>query len=315
MKVSEAIREAATRLAAASDTARLDAEVLMAHALGVSRSELLLRHMTDPAPEVFAALIERRLEQEPVAYIVGTQEFYGLSFEVTPDVLIPRSDSEVLIDTARALFANRPPSRILDLGTGSGALLLTALTIWPEAEGEGVDRDLNALMVAMRNADRVGVNGAPTDAELAETREMLDKAGIDIPIANIGWTGRARFLAVDWRKRGWRNHLGRFDLILANPPYVEDDAELAPSVRNHEPAGALFAGPEGLDDYRVLVPQLSGLLAPGGVALVEIGHRQAEAVSAIAAERGLAVVLHRDLGGRPRVLELKNSLGKNRASD
>ena len=105
----------------------------------------------------------------------------------------------------------------------------------------------------------------------------------------------------DWTQAGW-SQMGRFDLILANPPYVEADADIAPSVRAHEPSGALFAGADGLDDYRVLVPQLAGRLAPGGVALVEIGHAQAEAVTSIAAAAGLAAVLHRDLGGRARVL-------------
>ena len=115
----------------------------------------------------------------------------------------------------------------------------------------------------------------------------------------------------DWHCAGWADGLaGPFDLVLANPPYVEADADLAPSVRAHEPAGALFAGADGLDDYRVLIPQLPGLLAPGGAALVEIGYTQAEAVTAIAAQAGLTAGLHHDLGGRPRVLEFKIPLGK-----
>jgi release factor glutamine methyltransferase len=121
-------------------------------------------------------------------------------------------------------------------------------------------------------------------------------------------------IEADWHQPRWADELGQFDLILANPPYVEDDAELDPEVRDHEPASALFAGPDGLDDYRVLVPQLSALLAPGGVALVEIGHTQAEAVSDIAEQAGLTVRLHRDLAERPRVLEMvaepNISLGK-----
>ena len=118
----------------------------------------------------------------------------------------------------------------------------------------------------------------------------------------------------DWHRSGWSEGLGRFDLILANPPYVEAAAELAPSVREHEPAGALFAGADGLDDYRVLVPQLPGLLAESGVALVEIGATQGPAVTALAEAAGLSARLHHDLAGRPRVLEFKIPLGKPFAS-
>jgi len=276
MTVGQAIRAAAERLAAGSDTARLDAELLMAHRLGVSRSDLLLRHMRDPVPAGFDALVARRLEHEPVAYITGIQEFFGLPFVVSPAVLIPRGDSEVLVEAA---LAARPDARrVLDCGTGSGALLLAVLAGLPQAHGLGIDRSGEALAVAMANAEALG---------------LADRS--DLRLA-------------DWEAPGWA--AGPFDLILANPPYVEEAAELAPSVRAHEPAGALFAGPDGLDAYRVLVPQLPDLLAPGGVALVEIGHRQAEAVAAIALDTGLESRLHRDLGDRPRVLEMKIPLGK-----
>ena len=276
--MAEALREASAQLTATSDTARLDAEVLMAHALGVTRSDLLLRRMGDPAPAQFAALIARRLTHEPVAYITGECEFFGRPFLVSPAVLIPRGDSEVLVEAA--LNAVSQPGRVLDCGTGSGALLLSVLAERPGAEGIGTDRSLDALQVAAANAARLG---------LAQ---------------------RARLLRADWGEPGWANSLGQFDLILANPPYVEDLAELAPSVRAHEPAGALFAGPEGLDAYRVLIPQLPALLAPNGIALVEIGATQAAAVTAIAAAAGLSALLHRDLGGRPRVLQLQIPLGK-----
>lgn len=280
--IAAALRAAADRLATGSDTARLDAEVLMAHALGVSRSDVLLRHMRDPVPAGFAALVERRASHEPVAYITGHQEFFGLPFAVSPAVLIPRSDSEVLVETA---LAARPDARrVLDCGTGSGALLLAALAQLPAATGVGIDRSDAALAVARRNA------------------------------AALGLADRAELRVADWTQSHWADDLGQFDLILANPPYVEDAADLAAAVRDHEPAGALFAGPDGLDDYRVLVPQLPALLAPGGTACVEIGHRQAETVGAIAAAAGLAATLHRDLGGRPRVLELKIPLGKGASS-
>lgn len=272
MTVGEAIRAAAEALAASSDTARLDAEVLMAHALGVARSDLLLRHMRDAAPDGFAALVERRQRHEPVAYIVGAQEFFGLPFRVTADVLIPRGDSEVLVETA--LAAMPQARRVLDCGTGSGALLLAVLDGLPQAEGIGIDCSPAALTVAQGNAEALGLGT------------------------------RARMVAADWRQPDWAAEFGQFDLILANPPYVEDAAELDRSVREHEPAVALFSGPEGLDDYRVLVPQLPGLLAPRGQAFVEIGAAQTEAVSAIAEAAGLATTLHRDLAGRPRVLQM-----------
>ena len=278
MTVAAAIRAAAERLLATSDTARLDAELLAAHLLGVSRSDLLLHRMADPAPPGLEALVERRLAHEPVAYITGRQDFFGLTFAVSPAVLIPRGDSEVLVEAA---LAARPAARrVLDCGTGSGALLLAVLALLPEAQGVGIDRSEAALAVAEDNARALGL--AP----------------------------RATLALADWHASGWREGLGRFDLVLANPPYVEDDADLAPSVRGHEPASALFAGPEGLDDYRALIPQLPALLAPGGAALVEIGASQAQAVASIAEQAGFAWLLHHDLGGRARVLELKIPLGK-----
>lgn len=270
--VAEALRDAAEQLSHTSDTARLDAELLMAHALGVSRSELLLRHMRDPEPARFAALVERRAAHEPVAYIVGEQEFYGRPFRVTPDVLIPRGDSEATLAAALECAGER--GRVLDCGVGSGALLLSFLAEKPGWRGVGIDRSADALAVAGENAARLGV------------------------------ADRARLVQADWHAPDWSEGFGTFDRVIANPPYVEDAAELAPSVRGYEPAGALFAGPEGLDDYRVLVPQLRRLLAPGGAAVLEIGAAQADSVSQIAREAGFAAELRRDLAGRPRALIL-----------
>ncbi len=282
MSVGLAIREAAEALEGKTDTARLDAELLMAHLLGVTRSDLLMRHMREEVSEGYAGLIVRRMRGEPVAYIIGTQDFYGHTLRVTPDVLIPRGDSETLV--VAALAARPVARRVIDCGTGSGALLLAVLAELPEAEGMGIDSSPAALAVAQGNAEALGLDARVTMA------------------------------LADWHQPGWAAEFGQFDLILANPPYVEDTAELDPSVRDHEPARALFSGPEGLDDYRVLVPQLVGLLAPGGAALVEIGHSQADAVSAIAQAAGLSARLHRDLAGRPRVLEMVHcdtiSLGK-----
>jgi release factor glutamine methyltransferase len=271
VQVHAALRDAAATLAGASDTPRLDAELLMAHALGVSRSELLLRYMDDAVPGTFAALLARRQEEEPVAYIIGKQEFYGLEFEVSPAVLIPRSDSEALVGAA---LAARPDARgVLDCGTGSGALLIAVLAHLPRAKGIGIDRSSEVLRLAGSNAAALGIS-------------------------------RATFLMRDWSEPGWSDQFGAFDLILANPPYVETGAGLARSVRDYEPAGALFAGADGLDAYRVLLPQLPGLLNPGGAAFVEIGASQADAVRDIAGEAGFAAELHRDLESRPRVLQL-----------
>lgn len=272
MTAGEAIRAAAERLAATSDTARLDAELLMAHLFGVTRSELLLRHMRDPAPPGFAALVERRERHEPVAYITGRQDFYGLPFIVTPATLIPRADSETLV--AAALEVKPDAARVLDLGTGSGALLLAVLAYLRQAQGVGIDRSTDAVGVAERNAEALGLRP------------------------------QASFREGDWHASGWADDLGTFDLILCNPPYVETGAQLDPQVRDHEPPTALFAGPEGLDDYRVLIPQLRALMAPGALAILEIGANQAEAVGALAAASGFATALRRDLAGRARALLL-----------
>ena len=274
MTVGEAIRSATEHLAATSDTARLDAELLMAHALGLSRSEMLLRAMAKTSPAEFDSLVERRAAREPVAHITRAQEFYGLNLLVTPAVLIPRADSETLIEAAREHLGENGPRSILDLGTGSGALLLAALSLWPRAEGLGIDSSASALKVAAQNAERAGV------------------------------ADRADFECRDWAAEGWASDLGPFDLILCNPPYVENGAELDPDVRDYEPACALFAGPEGLDDYRILIPQIRALMAEHGLALFEIGHRQALPVRQIAEAHGFSAALRRDLGGRPRALVL-----------
>ncbi|WP_374406812.1 peptide chain release factor N(5)-glutamine methyltransferase [Pelagerythrobacter sp.] len=271
--VGEALRAAAERLGETSDTARLDAELLMAHALGISRSAMLLGHMADTAPAGFATLTERRAAHEPVAYIVGEQEFHGRPFHVTRGVLIPRGDSETTL--AAALEGAGERGRVLDLGLGSGALLLSFIAEKPGWEGVGIDRSPAALAVAVGNAESLGVRG------------------------------RARLVEADWHRAGWSDDFGGFDRVIANPPYVEADAPLDPSVRDYEPGEALFAGAEGLDDYRVLIPQLRALLAPDGVAVLEIGASQAEAVGEIARMAGFSTDLRRDLAERPRALILR----------
>ena len=244
----------------------------MAHALGLSRSDMLVRAMRDEAPAGFDALVDRRAAHEPVAHILGHQEFFGRSFKVTPDTLIPRGDSEVLVEAALELKPGA--ATVLDLGTGTGALLLSVIAE-TSATGVGTDRSPAALAVAHDNADLLDVES------------------------------RVRFHLLDWRAQGWAAQLGRFDLILCNPPYVEEGSTLDPDVRDHEPHSALFAGADGLDDYRILVPQLRGLLANDGMAILEIGHEQSAAVSEIAHNCGFSAELRRDLAGRPRALILR----------
>jgi len=263
----QTLTEATTRLAAVSDTSRLDAELLMAHALGCSREAMLLSRLDEAPPPAFEALLARRMAHEPVAYIIGSRAFWTIDLEVGPGVLIPRADSETLIEAAVAYFEGRAPSTILDLGTGPGTLLLAALAEWCEANGLGVDASEDALDYARRNGDRI----AP---------------------------GRVAFRLGDWAA----GVDARFDLVLCNPPYVEADAVLDAQVARYEPGSALYAGAKGLDDYRRIAPQLPGLVAPGGVAIIEIGHTQRDAVSALLEAEGASVACRHDLGGRPRAL-------------
>ncbi len=270
---ADALVKAAETLKATSETPRLDAELLMAHALQIDRSALLLGMRDLAAPLEFDALIERRAAHEPVAYIIGRQDFWDLSLEVTPYVLIPRGDSETLIEAAQRHFANNaPPLRILDLGTGSGALLLAALSLFPDATGVGIDASVVALDVAQRNAD------------------------------SLGFASRCQLHHASWRDHHWADTFGTFDLILCNPPYIERDLRLMTSVQKFEPHSALFSGKDGLDDYTLLIPQIPALLSPTGIAIFEIGVGQAKPVSEIAHSQGLSVDTHPDLAGIPRAL-------------
>lgn len=272
------LRDATAALEGISPTPRLDAELLLAHALGIDRSAMLLRQRELSAPDSYAGLLARRIADEPVAYITGMQAFWDLALCVTPDVLIPRSDSETLLEAAVDWFsAKDPPRRIADLGTGSGALLLAALSIFPDAIGIGIDASAGALSVARDNARR------------------------------LRFADRAQFEQRDWTQAGWRDGLGQCDLILCNPPYIEDAAALAPMVADHEPHSALFAGADGLNDYRILIPSLRHLLHAGGVAFFEIGYNQADFVRALGAKAGYLTELRHDLAGNPRVIRF--SLG------
>ena len=262
---------ATTRLAPITPTPRLDAELLMGHALGIEREALLLDPARFAVPASFAALIDRRLAHEPVAYIVGHRDFWTIRLSVGPGVLIPRSDSETLIEAALDHFGQTGPATILDLGTGPGTLLLAALDQWPQAHGLGIDDFEKAITYAEDNA--------------------LD----------LGLEERARF-----RLGNWATDLkGQFDLILCNPPYIAEAETLMPDVADYEPQCALFAGPDGLDDYRRIIPAIPPQLTPSGIAILEIGATQRAAVTALAEAGGFTVTCKQDLGGRDRALVLR----------
>jgi release factor glutamine methyltransferase len=265
--IPRALSRATEQLKRTSDTPRLDAELLMAAALGIGRDRLILDNPRGEAPPAFFDYVERRSGREPVAYITGHRAFWTVDLEVGPGALVPRPDSETLIAAAVEHFAGTPgPSRILDLGTGPGTLLLAALDEWPAATGVGVDASEAALGYARRNAARLGMER------------------------------RAEFRAGDWAE----GIDERFDLILCNPPYVAEGSETGPGVVEHEPHEALFAGPEGLDDYRRLAPVIGNLLAPAGLAAIEIGHDQGESVPALFRDGGQSPTIVLDLGNRPR---------------
>lgn len=263
----DALNAAAKRIG--GETPRLDAEVLLAHHLGCSRGYLLLNPDRNIDLQGYEIMVERRAKGEPVAHITGSREFWSLNLKVSPDVLIPRPDTETLVEVALKLCV-RPPTRILDLGTGSGALLLACLSEWRHATGLGVDASPAALAVAQENA------------------------------LGTGLAGRATFRLGNWGE-GLED---RFDLILSNPPYIAETEQISAEVRTHEPARALFAGPDGLADYRRILPQLPGLLHPGGQAVLEIGHTQGPALLELATQHGFTASLHPDLAGRDRCVAL-----------
>lgn len=263
--------------AAAIESPRLEARLLLAHVMGC-RQEDLLRDPRAPVPPTAAArfsdLLRRRLDHAPMAHLLGEQEFWSLPFAVSPATLIPRPDSEALIEAALEAFPDRAAvRRVLDLGTGTGCLLLAALTEFPGATGLGLDRVPEAAALARANALRLGLGD------------------------------RARFAVADWAAPV----AGRFDLVLSNPPYIESGVipGLMPEVATHEPASALDGGADGLAAYRAIAAALPRLLAPGGRAVLELGQGQQATVEAIAAGQGLrAVSCRADLGGIPRALVL-----------
>jgi len=269
--IARALADATRQLSETSDTARLDAELLMAEALHIDRDRLILSPPERDVPKRFWSMVKRRAKKEPVAYITGRRAFWNIDLHVGPGVLVPRPDSEVLIASAIEHFEGTDgPKRILDLGTGPGTLLLAALDVWPESTGLGIDVSRRALSYASANARR------------------------------LGFEKRLKFKLGNWAA-GVKES---FDLILCNPPYVAEGAALGPGVREYEPDEALFAGESGLEAYRALAPQLPRLLNDGGLAVVEIGHDQAETVTPLLTLDGLCASIANDMADRPRAVLL-----------
>jgi release factor glutamine methyltransferase len=272
--VRAALRRGAAQLDQAGiDNPRLEARRLLAHALAVTVETLLRDPDADIEPTTYDALLSRRAAHEPLALITGHREFWSLDFTVSAATLIPRADSETLIEAALAVLPDRAQvRRMLDLGTGTGCLLLAALREYPASFGIGTDRSAAACLLARSNA------------------------------AMLRMDNRAAMVCGDWAAP----MAGRFELILCNPPYIPsgDLLSLMPEVARFEPASALDGGPDGLSAYRRILPDVPRLLAPGGVAILELGVGQAAAVSALADGFGLVARTRADLAGIPRALLL-----------
>ena len=259
------------------DTPRLDARLLVAYGLGRDPGWLIGHPEAIPSPEEarrIEALISRRAAREPLAYITGEKEFWSLSFKVTPATLIPRPDSETLVEKVLDRIQNRQAAlRLLDLGTGSGCLLLALSHELPNARGVGIDRSADALTVARENGQALGLGE------------------------------RVRFLLGNWFAP--LSGAAPFDIVIANPPYVSDAemVTLEPEILGFEPETALRAGADGLDDYREILAGLLDWLAPGGLFCGEIGERQGAAAAELARQAGLSGVgVEADGAGRARCI-------------
>ena len=269
------LKQAGERLAAHGiETAALDARLLFQTATGLQHEDIVAEPELSVPPDFaarFSLLIERRCKFEPVSRILGTREFYGRSFRVTPDVLDPRADTETLIGAALGLVKGGEPLRILDLGTGSGAIAATLLAELPEATAVASDLSAAALAVAKGNAEALGV------------------------------ADRASFVQANW----FEGIEGKFDLLVSNPPYIPlgDIAGLAPDVREFDPPRALDGGPDGLEAYRRLANGAGGHLAPKGHIILEIGADQENAVNELFKGQGFdRESRHFDLAGHVRCL-------------
>jgi release factor glutamine methyltransferase len=257
------------------DSPAIDARLLLEAATGASRLDILTdpyRVVTPDQQAMLDGFVERRLRREPVSRILGRKGFWKIMLNVTPDVLSPRPDTETLIDVALLAFEPAQGFNVIDLGTGSGAILLAILSERPGAHGVGTDISFEALAVARDNA------------------------------ASLDLDGRATFLRTEWAA-GFGDY--SFDLVVSNPPYIPSDdiPGLDPEVRDHDPVLALDGGPDGLQAYRDLAPEIMRILKPGGVFAVEIGWDQGPQVKALFEAAGFTdVKVVKDLGDRDRVV-------------
>ncbi|MDE2385245.1 MAG: peptide chain release factor N(5)-glutamine methyltransferase [Alphaproteobacteria bacterium] len=269
MRIDDLLKQARLQLGG-KFSAALDARLLLQEATGLTHAEIIA------APELelnagsllkFNALLARRLQHEPISRILGHREFYGRRFAITPDVLDPRPDTETLVELALRHFPG--PARFVDLGTGSGAIAITLCAENPNLSGLAIDLSAAALAVAEQNAKALGVD-----------------------------------VALHFRQGRWFEGLeGQFDLIISNPPYIRQDAELMPDVSAFDPALALFGGEDGLEAYRAIAAGAAAHLAPAGQVMVEIGAGQAEDVTLIFSGQGFHQVEQAaDLAGHPRAL-------------
>jgi release factor glutamine methyltransferase len=265
MKADVWLPEASQKLRNAGvDSPRLDAQLLLAHALGQNRV-WLVTHPEVEVPESVDPLLDRRLDREPIAYILGQWEFYGRPFFVGPGVLVPRGDTEALIEAALGLTTR--PKTILDIGTGSGCLAITLASEWPDAEVTAVDISEEALEYAKRSAKALG--------------------------AKVSFFSSDYLSSVE----------GKFDLIISNPPYVAHGDELQEEVERYEPEVALYGGHDGLEPYRILSREGRRYLNPGGVMILEFGDDMAHTVAdTFEAQNWTVVAIKKDLGDRPRAI-------------
>ncbi len=282
MTIEEAIRLAASTLTE-TDTPTLDARLLAKHVTGLDDAGLILHaanHLSAKQRQEMEAMVNRRRAGEPIAYIIGRREFWSLEFEVGEGVLVPRADSETLIEAALEAFPDKQTIlRVLDLGVGSGCLLAAFLSERPCATGVGVDRRPVALEYAKRNLDRLGLSG------------------------------RATLKCGDWGRALGEADINTFDLILTNPPYIAeaDRASLARDVREYEDAGALFGGHDGLQEYPSILTDSARFLRPSGVIVMEFGVGQSRRIVELAREAFACaeISLKNDLSARPRVIVIK----------
>jgi release factor glutamine methyltransferase len=275
LKTSDAVNQIATRLAAAGiEAARREARIILAAAAGVDAAGLLL--LSEVADDLAEPMVLRRVKREPLAYILGHKEFWGLEFAVSPATLIPRPDSETIIEAALNAFPQRDGvQQILDLGTGTGCLLLAALSEFKNAFGVGLDVEPRAARLAADNA------------------------------RNLGLADRCAFAVSDWAAALCE---AKFNLVLSNPPYIAgpEIAGLMPEVGQFEPGLALYGGPDGLAAYRAILKALPGLLSPSGIALLEVGIGQAEQVADLAQISGFRTGLRQDIAKISRVVVIRS---------